>query len=213
MKTQILAAALLIGTSTYALAADAVVEEVVIVESSAYNWSGVYLGGALGWASVEYDELENDFPDRDDSGFAGAVFVGYNFQMDNVVFGVEGDLNFRSAEPTDPNTNPFSQNLGGSVRGRIGYAFDRIMPYFTAGVAIANFEVDHDGDGDNVAKKTMTGYAVGAGIEWAVTDNVIVRGQYLYSDYGKDTFDFSGGHEHEYDVRTQDVLLGVAYKF
>jgi outer membrane immunogenic protein len=203
---------LLTTVAVPALAADAVVDEVVIVDT-AYNWSGVYVGGALGWASIDYDELVNEFPNREDDGFAAAVYVGYNFQMDNFVFGVEGDLNFRAAEPEDPNTNPLSQNLGGSVRGRIGYAFDRIMPYFTAGLAVANFEADHDGNGADIAEKTMTGYAVGAGVEWAVTDNLIVRGQYLYSDYGKDTFEFDGNHEHEYDVVTQDVLVGIAYKF
>src|SRR5262245_50269237 len=137
MKVNVVAAAvLLLGSASFAHAADAVVDEVVVVDT-AYNWSGVYVGGALGWASIEDDELVNDYPDRDDDGFAGAGYVGYNFQMSNFVFGVEGDLNFRTAEPEDPNTNPLSQNLGGSVRGRVGYAFDRLMPYFTAGLAVA----------------------------------------------------------------------------
>lgn len=211
MKRLVVAAAFILAPGGFAFAADAVEE--VVISDPAYNWSGVYVGGALGWASIGYDELENDYDDRRDDGFAGALYVGYNFQMDNLVFGVEGDLNFRTAEPEDPNTNPFSQNLGGSVRGRIGYAFDRFLPYFTAGVAIADFEADHDGNGDDVADKTMTGYAVGGGIEWAATDNIILRAQYLYSDFGKDTFEFSGSHEHEYDVRTHDFLVGAAYKF
>lgn len=208
---QILAAAIAtLAMSTAAYAADNVVVE---PGAAAYNWSGVYVGGAIGWASINYDELVNEAMDRSDGGFAGALYAGYNFQINNVVLGIEGDLNFRTAEPEDNNTNPFSQNLGGSLRGRLGYAVDRFMPYLTAGVAAANFEVDHDGDGDDIAKKTMTGYSIGAGVEWAMTDNLVVRGQYLFSDFGKDQFDFEGGHFHEYDVKVHDVLLGVAYKF
>ena len=199
-----------LAISTAANAADTVVVE---PDAAAYNWSGVYVGGAIGWASINYDELENGYFDRRDGGFAGALYAGYNFQFSNVVLGVEGDLNFRTAEPEDDFTLPLSQELGGSIRGRVGYAIDRFMPYQTAGGAIASFEADHDGDGDNIAKKTMTGYSVGAGVEWAVTDNLIVRGQYLYSDFGKDEFEFAGTHTHEYDVKTHDVLLGVAYKF
>jgi outer membrane immunogenic protein len=210
MKQILVTAFAMVAISTSANAADNVVIE---PGAAAYNWSGVYVGAAIGWASINYDELENDYFDRRDGSFAGAVYAGYNFQMNNVVLGIEGDLNFRNAEPEDNFTNPLNQNLGGSVRGRIGYAIDRFMPYMTAGVAIANFEADHDGDGADVAKKTMTGYSVGAGVEWAVTDNLIVRGQYLYSDFGTDEFDFVGTHTHEYDVRTHDVLLGVAYKF
>lgn len=210
MKKILVTAIATLAISTAANAADNVVVE---PGAAAYNWSGVYVGGAIGWASINYDELENGYFDRRDSGFAGALYAGYNFQFSNVVLGVEGDLNFRTAEPEDDFTLPLSQELGGSIRGRVGYAIDRFMPYLTAGVAIASFEADHDGDGDDIAKKTMTGYSVGAGVEWAVTDNLIVRGQYLYSDFGKDEFAFEGSHTHEYDVKTHDVLLGVAYKF
>jgi outer membrane immunogenic protein len=107
--------------------------------------------------------------------------------------------------------DPLEQRLGGSIRGRVAYAFDRIMPYFTAGFAAANFDVDHDGN-DDTADTTMTGYAVGGGIEWAATDNIIVRAQYLFSDFGEDDFDFDGD-VHQFEVKTQDVLVGVAYKF
>jgi outer membrane immunogenic protein len=81
----------------------------------------------------------------------------------------------------------------GATRGRIGYAFDHFLIYGAAGVAYAKREFSVSALGTSFSdKKTAVGWTVGGGVEAAVTDNVIVRVDYRYTDYGKDTFVLGG---------------------
>jgi outer membrane immunogenic protein len=95
---------------------------------------------------------------EDTSGFVGGGQLGYNFQFNRVVLGIEGDISFTDWHETD---------AFGTVRGRLGYAWERVLPYVTAGLAIADSE---------------TGWTAGGGIELAVSDNVSLRGEYLHFD-------------------------------
>src|SRR5687768_8058092 len=101
MKIHVLAAAVLLGSTALAAAADAIVDEVVVVDT-AYNWSGVYVGGQVGYAfgSADYTYDPND-PDQNSDydydhnpdGFIGGVYAGYNYQFTNgVVLGGEADI-------------------------------------------------------------------------------------------------------------------------
>ncbi|MFC5387777.1 outer membrane protein, partial [Aquamicrobium segne] len=108
---------------------------------------------------------------------------------------------------------PLESKVSGSIRGRVGYAIENVMPYFTAGVAIGSFRDDHNGNGSDIAKETLTGYAIGGGIEWGITQNLIARGEYIFSDYGTNDFQFSGNDIHRIDVQTHDFRIGLAYKF
>src|SRR5262245_19150404 len=88
--------AMLLAWGGYAVAADAVVEEVVVVET-AYDWSGVYVGlqAGYGWADADFTIFTNpetNFTVDADGPFVGG-YAGYNFQWDNVVAGIEGDIN------------------------------------------------------------------------------------------------------------------------
>jgi len=219
MKAIVLAASAVFGFVGGAQAADAVVEEVVIVDT-AYDWSGVYVGGALGYQILRgadnFSLIEEGVGAESDGGFAGAIYAGANFQSQNWVFGVEADVKFSDAEPDDGVYLRLKTEVAGSVRGRVGYSFGNILPYFTAGLAIGRFEDDHEGDGnpEDIVTETLTGYAVGGGVEWGATENLIVRAEYIFSDYGTSTFDFYDGSDpHEVEVESHDFRIGVAYKF
>jgi outer membrane immunogenic protein len=93
-------------------------------------------------------------------------------------------------------------DVQGSVRGRIGIAFDRVLIYGTGGVAFTDFYTEL-GDmtgfftgvpGTNATfTNTRAGWTAGGGIEYAVTDNWWVRGEYRYSNFGHTTdFPFPG---------------------
>lgn len=215
MKPILLAATVLVAISTAATAADTVV---IDEGAAAYNWSGVYVGAATGFNTLSLQDLTFDDQRYSDGGFAGAIYAGYNHQMGHLVLGVEADLKYASAEvPEDPAFITYDSKWGASLRARAGYAAGNIMPYLTGGLAVASFEGDHNDDGTNRAKKTVTGYALGGGIEWATTQNLLVRAEYIYSDYGTNGFAFAPGEGtsdiHRVDLRTHDLRVGVAYKF
>lgn len=237
MKTHVLAAALLLGSSTYALAADAVVDEVVVVDS-AYNWSGVYLGATIGygWADTNVTELDDysfsDFGDTefdfDSDGILGGAFIGYNWQAGNFVYGAEADFSATDINNTVANSmipgsdESFSNKIDwfGTVRGRLGYAVDRWMPYVTGGVAFADVTSsydDNDAGQDNhaVASDTVWGWTIGAGAEYALTDNWTLRGEYLFVDLEdtRGSFDDGGEYRYDFDNQIHVVRVGAAYKF
>jgi outer membrane immunogenic protein len=96
---------------------------------NAYSWAGPYIGGNLGyeWGSVRNNPAKP-------SGFNGGAQAGYNWQMGNWVFGVEGDIEATAAEDTFAPWK-FSNPWFGTLRGRAGYAISNVLFYGTGGLA------------------------------------------------------------------------------
>ena len=99
---------------------------------NAYSWAGPYLGANLGYA---FGSIDNDVTKPD--GVFGGVQGGYNWQNGQFVFGVEGDLQASSADDTFA-PYKFSNPWFGTVRGRVGYAFNNVLLYGTAVSPSAN---------------------------------------------------------------------------
>jgi len=96
---------------------------------------------------------------------------------------------------------------------------DRLMPFVGAGVAYS--KIDSNAKFSNVAgttyskvsgDKTLTGYTLGAGVDYAMTDNIILRAEYRYTDFGDKDFG-NANFKYNVDYKTNDLRLGVAYKF
>jgi outer membrane immunogenic protein len=152
--------------------------------------------------------------------------VGYNHQFDgNFVLGAEVDANFSGAN-SDNNAFPAILGLGltassdlkwfGSARLRAGYAFDRLLPFLTGGVAFADYSGKTNDPANGKISDTRVGWTVGAGLEYAITNNLIARIEYRYADYGRDTRSgpfAAGGDPVRLDLKTSDVRVGISYKF
>ncbi|HVI28468.1 outer membrane protein [Hansschlegelia sp.] len=186
------------------------------VSVSTFSWTGAYIGVQAGysWGDADFRALGAKLSTSPD-GFVVGGYAGYNIQLDNspVVFGIETDFNFADI---DDKKSPFGFNAKtrtkwtGATRGRVGYAFDRFMVYAAGGVAYADRKVRVSGvDKDS---KTALGWTVGGGLEYAATDNVAVRAEYRYSDFGKDNFRLAGVRVRG-DYTEHRVMAGVAYKF
>lgn len=140
------------------------------------------------------------------SGFAGGAQAGYNVQVSSFVLGVEADVMGLSNAASRNST--FLENGGATFatlndrardnwmatfRGKVGVAFDRIMLYGTGGLAVSNWSLLHtlaDTGGPTPTQgvsfsTTQTGWTAGVGLEYAVSDNWSVRGEYLYADFGR----------------------------
>ena len=202
-------AAGVIGLATPAFAADI---SVPVVPAPApapaplvYDWTGFYVGvHAGGDIGGEYEAditTPGNVDDKFDSdGFLGGGQIGFNYQMNQFVIGAEADFSFTGIDgdgtidipglgdtAVDAETDWIS-----TIRARLGYAFDNFLVYGTGGIAFANVEVSEGltgSDDDN----THIGYALGAGIEAGLTQNVSLRAEYLYLDFEEEDISLAGG--------------------
>lgn len=228
MKASILSAVFLFGISTAAYAAD-MPEEVVIVDEG-FNWSGVYVGAhaGYGWGNTDSNldgvlGFGSPLSSVDIDGFVGGVHVGYNFQQDSFVFGIEGDFDGTgiSGSETDvflgPATGDFDVEWQGSVRARLGYAMDRFLVYGTGGVAFARGKITASIPGESAEDtQTHTGWTLGAGAEYAFTNNWIGRVEYRYTDFSDETYSALtdlGAGSADFGFDENQVLVGFSYKF
>lgn len=131
--------------------------------------------------------------DVDPDGFIGGGLLGGNFQTDCLVFGLEGDIGFGDVDGSD---NDVGLGIGadadlkynGHIRARLGYSLGEVLPFVAGGLSVAKIDVDTDfGDDSN----THWGWTIGGGIDWAVSEQFIIRAEYLYDDYGSKTYDIA----------------------
>lgn len=238
MKTILLATACILAPVGLASATDA---NAVLPVAAIYNWSGAYIGAQAGYAwgnaRVGQTFAPGSFDDYgwgySPSGGFGGLYAGYSEQFDGgLLLGIEGDYSFAAVKDTtlyralgvdDP---AFGGELKldsvGSVRLRAGYAMDRWLPFVTGGLAVASYKhttVDIPGGPYADVKDTIAGYTLGAGAEYAVTDNWVVRGEYRFADFGRHTsqrhFISDGAPlgSEEIELSTHDIRIGIAYKF
>lgn len=179
-------AALSLGAASFANAAD-----YAEPGPACGNWSGLYVGAHAGylWGTGKGDS--NDVAaldaDIDPDGFNGGALLGGNYQIDCIVLGVEGDIGFGDMKGSDNDVGlgdvdaDAEISWNGHVRARLGYSFGEVMPFIAGGLAIADVDVDSSlGDDTN----THYGWTIGGGIDWAVSEQFIIRAEYLYDDYG-----------------------------
>lgn len=173
-----IAALLMLGATGAASAADLPRKAPAYFSPSYYDWTGFYIGanGGYGWST---NFIGNP------KGFVGGGQLGYNWQTGNFVFGVEGDIQYTSLK-TDTDlgggvTGSAKIPAFATVRGRLGYAFDRALVYGTGGWAYTKTEASLSGGGLTVSdSKWSSGYALGGGLEYALWNCWTVKGEYLY---------------------------------
>jgi outer membrane immunogenic protein len=142
----------------------------------------------------------------DSKGFAGGLQVGYNYQFPNTAFvvGLEADLQytntrssgFFSGPPTIFHSASTKTDFLGTVRGRLGFAIvPELLLYATGGLAYGHVRTTFGGGSvigvvspvatDFLSSNIKVGYAIGGGVEYALTRNFTLKGEYLYYDLGK----------------------------
>ena len=79
----------------------------------------------------------------------------------------------------------------GTLRARAGFAIDRIILFGTGGVALASADGNEVHGGTNGgSSETHFGWVIGAGAEFAVTDDLLIRGEYLHSFFDSERYSF-----------------------
>jgi outer membrane immunogenic protein len=206
----------------------------IVVPRSYFSWTGLYLGGSVGygWGSSSSFNLPDsgngdafngaDGFSVEPHGWLAGVSLGYNWQFDTFVFGLEGDLGYLGADDNRENALGFAHaEYGGygTITGRLGYAQDRWLFYAKGGLALADIEntagafTDGDIDPADFTKDTgiRAGWALGAGVEYAFQRDLSMKIEYLYMDFGNDrssNFD-DDDFRHENDIHT--IKVGLNY--
>jgi outer membrane immunogenic protein len=168
----------------------------------ANSWIGPYIGGNLGYG---WGEVSNN--GAKPSGVLGGLQVGYNWQNGAWVAGIEGDLQLNSSDDTFAAWK-FSNPWFGTLRGRVGYAFNNVLLYGTGGLAFGALKVERPGGFSE--SNTSAGWTIGAGAEFAINQNWSAKVEYLYVDLSERNFMLTG-LQNGYSFST--VRLGVNYRF
>jgi outer membrane immunogenic protein len=213
----------ILAATASAMAADLARRSEMPIKAPAYlpafSWTGFYIGanggGAFGNSTYNFAGLANNGFDTS-GGLAGGT-VGFNYQIGQIVWGLEGDGDWSSISGS-------SLCLGGlftcqtkndwlaTARGRVGYAVDRVLPYVTGGAAFGDIKV---GVPTPSIDATNTGWTAGGGIEYALLPNWTTKIEYLYVDLGSAGCGLAcgGGVPTKVDFTTNIVRAGLNYKF
>lgn len=220
MTKGILTALALVALSGTAFAADLPSRKGAVYAPVApiFTWTGFYVGANAGVlfsdsSITTFGNAANTISNvalnrragslsNNDEGFIVGGQVGYNYQLGNIVLGLEADLNYTDRSTTttfrstlgDPSTYRQELDYLGTVRLRVGYAFDRVLVYATGGLAYGDVNNSVDFFANTIGNPLQftgrsgdveVGYAVGGGVEYAFTNNLSLKAEYLYYDLGK----------------------------
>ncbi len=178
------------------------------------NWTGPYLGAALGvvdtGSTVDFSDI-SDYQ-FDSTGYLAGLTAGYSVQTGNIVWGVEGDASRGTVKADGDYSEALDSLL--TLRGRIGVTNGPVLAYATAG--LAGGQVDYSiyrdaGKGVPVAATNsgfVTGPIMGAGVEVAVTPQVSLKTEALvYRLGGLEASGETGKGSYTTDYRPEGFVL------
>lgn len=219
-----------------------------------FTWTGFYVGVHAGYASADISARSRAVSPGlaglinagvvpgaisvESEGFIGGAQVGYNLQFGAFVAGLEADISYVDGDTTSiyadalggatRTTVDYKTSFFGTVRGRVGVAFDRILVYGTGGLAFSDVDATVTVTNPNTPglrgfgriDETAVGWTVGGGVEFALTNNITVKGEYLYYDFGQHNVSvteptFFPGQSATYQAEADGHIgrVGLNFKF
>ncbi len=194
---------------------EAIPDEVVFQPMN-MSWDGLFAGIHAGYSGSDNSAnvLGGVAQAFDDDSYALGGQIGYDFGRDKIVIGIVGDF---SALGNEASTNGFGP-LGiyseevewlATARGRIGLAFENVMPFVSGGAALAGLDTSLGGISNS---ETRTGWTAGGGIEFALGNGLTLGGEYLYVDLGEER-NIHGGTIIESNLAVHVVRANLNYRF
>jgi outer membrane immunogenic protein len=203
------AAVAVLGTSNAGRAADMPVKAMPPPLPPPFSWTGFYLGGNIGgaWAERRVDDPFRgvSFSRSSDAVFMGGGQLGFNYQINTVVLGVEWDFDAVGNNDNRVGSGipilgvPFAVSRSGdrwlsTLAARLGYANDHWLFYAKLGVGevgtrnltITNLNTGVSISGGNLHSRT--GAMLGFGLEYAFTNNWTVKAEYDFIDLSSRSF-------------------------
>jgi outer membrane immunogenic protein len=190
-------------------------------EAPYYNWTGFYAGinGGGGFGHSDWD-LPAGTSGFDTSGGLVGGTLGYNYQMGHLVLGLEGDADYSTIKGDTTAGTGVCAGVScetrnqwlATVRGRIGYAFNRVLPYVTAGGAFGDVKMTPGALGSET--DTQAGWTAGGGVEVGISGPWTAKVEYLYVDLGKANCSATTcGTSTDVSFNSNVVRAGINYRF
>ncbi len=139
--------------------------------SSGGEWSGFYVGGLAGYVRATFA----DGITATASGITVGGYAGVNIQTSSIVIGVEAGGAWARVDDGAGNGIGWQ----GELRGRAGFAFNRLLIYGAGGVVVAGVETN------TPSNSREMGWTVGGGGEFAIGDAITARVEYVYQRFGE----------------------------
>jgi outer membrane immunogenic protein len=206
-----------------------------------FSWTGFYFGAHVGGAWAQKEVANGPFafagvtytpasPTVEPTGWLAGGQIGANYQAGSWVFGVEvqaswadlsGSAGCSSATVAVTLTASCSAKVDslGTIAGRLGVAFDRVLVYAKGGAAWANDKYELNSAILNFnANETRWGWMVGAGLEYSFTDSWSAKIEYNYLDFGDRSVEFTDTTDQvslDASIRQHIhvVKTGINYRF
>ena len=211
----------------------------VVYAPPIFTWTGLYIGVNGGGGSARFSRQgyfdTNGVSDSNSSGgFFAGIQGGYNYQFSqNFVIGLEADLQLSRFDKVfrcgagysggscydNRSVAGYDMRSFGTARVRLGYAMDKMLFFVTGGYAAANIKYAAFDGGTRTGEvsKTASGYALGAGVEYALSNNWTVKAEYLHLGFNRKTMDPVPSYTPDFVVRVKtsaDIArIGINYKF
>jgi outer membrane immunogenic protein len=178
-----------------------------------YNWTGFLTHPIITYQSVSFGGSGGRYL-NDANGLGLGLEADYNFQYGNIVFGPAADLEYSFARGDSRysviGTTAPEVDVTGTLRGRIGYAFDRTLIYATGGYAFANVKVDNRSLGISDTH-LLSGVSLGGGAEYLWSEHAVLRLEYRYNDLASQSFQALGNRKVSGGINV--ISSGFSYKF
>lgn len=214
-------ACFLLTAASPALAAD--VTAGPSMTSPGFDWTGYYAGlqAGYGWGQADIEGTSGppfSTSSNPTGGFVGG-YVGGLWQFNQAVVGGEAELNYASiggsSSPGAGNSFGSDVRWFGSVDAKAGFAMDRVLIYGVGGLAFGGIETSQQAGSTAFSEtRSKAGWTVGAGIDYALTDQFVVGAQYRYYDFGSEHFDGTNGFsDRDQSTNLNTVRLNLSYKF
>ncbi|MBJ7577770.1 porin family protein [Devosia sp. MC532] len=199
-----------------------------VYTASGFDWTGIYAGAVGGYVwgrSTSTPTTGGATTTIDPSGGQIGATAGVNGQFDQFVLGLEGEILWSGASGSAQIAGAAATDIAtvksdwqGAIKARAGVAFDQVLIYAHGGFAFTDYyaKADLAGVFEGDYRTSRTGWTIGAGVEMAVTENVTVKAEYAYSDFGKWTGTVAGGAaagDYEFTHHTHAIKAGVNFHF
>jgi outer membrane immunogenic protein len=155
-------------------------------EVSAAAWGGSYFG-AIGGGDLQQIMTQGlgASPAFRAAGPIGGAYSGQNWMFGNAMLGVDGAAMLANVVGRGPQPGAVSTNyqnfLESDLRGRVGYAFGRFLPFVASGLDFGASQQVDNANGNTRTNQPVLAGTLGAGLDYMASERIAIRAEYLYS--------------------------------